>query len=122
MMVCDSSLIASDLDGKRRASGIRCVHLAKPQRFHKRATHGSLPIQYVAQIRALDAVPSGKGADTSFLLDCCFDNRTMSLSSNTSIRLPRFPWVSNAEKSALSVIGVFRGTTANRVFQTSFLR
>jgi hypothetical protein len=44
-------------------------------------------------------------------------NRTTSLSSNTSIRLPRFPWVSSAEKSALCVIGVFRGTTANRVFQ-----
>jgi hypothetical protein len=61
--------------GKRRASGIRCVHLAKPQRFHKRATHGSLPLQYVAQIRALDAVPSGKSADTSFLLDCCFEQQ-----------------------------------------------
>jgi hypothetical protein len=46
------------------------VNLAKPQRFHKRAAHGSFPIQHVGQWAAIQAVAFRKGAYSSFLLDC----------------------------------------------------
>ena len=47
----------------------------EPQGSNKRATHGSFTVQHVAQITALNAMPFGKSAYTSFLLDCCFEQQ-----------------------------------------------
>src|SRR5262249_29620381 len=86
---------------------MRGVHLLKPQGFHKREAHRSFPIQRIGQIGTLQAVTFGKRAYASFLRGCRFQQERMSLSSNTSARLPTLPLASNAVISLLSVIGTF---------------
>jgi len=86
---------------------MRGVHLLKPQGFHKREAHWSFPIQRIGQIGTLQAVTFGKRAYASFLRGCRFQQERMSLSSNTSARLPTLPLASNAVISLLSVIGTF---------------
>src|SRR5262245_25545584 len=100
---------------------MRGVHLLKPQGFHKREAHRSFPIQRTGQIGTLQAVTFGNALMLPSCAIAAFSKKRMSLSSNTSARLPTLPLASNAVISLLSVIGAFLDIIKNATLAAPIL-